>query len=234
MVKSWRYGENSATSDESGITFDLSGTPMDQEWRSSFEGLATSVAVLRQSWPEDLVCEMFEEAARHSPISATPPPITIAPPAPAKPRTRRTKKRPATPPAPPAPALVLAGLGSQALAILQARALRAAHLLDPTFATSSAGLAHVATDLEHAPGEELRSYETKLDVSRAFKVDVVSELRDGIGGPLPCPIYVRFWVVGLAADCKVTGRWDGRVLEPLVAGPAERLLAAREALLADP
>lgn len=120
--------------------------------------------------------------------------------------------------------------------ILQQRALRAAQLLDPRFSPSSESLNHTATELDHAPGKELRSYETVLDASApalAFRVDVVSELHDGIGGPVASPVYATFWVVGLAAECKVGGRWDGSVLTPVVAGPAERVVAAREALLGE-
>ncbi len=75
MPSYWSFGPASASADEGGITFDCSGTPMDQDWYCRFEELARKADILRQTWPEEMLVEMFVEAARCVPgLSSVPPP----------------------------------------------------------------------------------------------------------------------------------------------------------------
>jgi len=57
--------------------------------------------------------------------------------------------------------------------------------------------------------------------------DVISELQDGIGGPLSRPVRASFWIGGLPAGCSLSGRWNGLEVEATLTGPPA---AAHEAL----
>jgi hypothetical protein len=228
----WRSGRASAVCDDAGILFDCSGTPLDQDWHCRYDELTAFVHVLRQTWAEEVVGEMFAEAARRVPgLPAAPPPRP--PPAPVvrgNPfrKRRGARKPPAPPPASPPPT-VPPGFSDEALQALRARATRAARALDPAFPGALGAPLCTAVDLDFGPGLERRTYACAAE-GRSFTLDVIAEVRDGIGGPVPYPVRATFSIGGLPAGCAVSGAWTGHAVEAQVAGPEDRAAEALRVL----
>ncbi len=230
VIRGWTCGPCKAVLDEGGITFDTSGTPMDQEWHCSLDRLAEVAEVLRQTWPEELLVEFFAEAARLRPgIAPLPPPKAQVPAAPRLP-ARRTRAPKAVKPRSGTP-ICPHGFGSDALEALCLRVIGASHVLDPTFPLSLGRLQQEARDLDER--EERRSLRAGV-ANHAVAVVVVSEMQDGIGGPVARPVSASFNVIGLAEGCALCGTWDGLTVDATIEGPPQSRPQALGVLLDRP
>jgi hypothetical protein len=219
----WEHGSHVARMDDEGITFDMRGTPLDMEWWCALDRLADKVDVLRQTWPEAMLAEIFAEAARRRPgVAAVPPPPRPAAPAalPAvKPSGRRRRRRSGRAGAVAAPSPV-AGFGAETLERLCARLVDAARALDPALPRSLGPLETDGRDIS----DDLRTQvETRRTRGGAFAIVVRLELevQDGIGGPVAREVAASFACQGLPAGLALTATWDGRTLEPRIVAAAE-------------
>ena len=219
-----RYFESGAASarmDAGGVLFDLSGTPMDQDWHCPLERLSEKADVLRQTWPEEILREMFAEAARLQPglpVEPPPPgPIAVVPRIPSlRRRTKRLSEKRITSHGAEEPAIPR-GLELSALQALMFRVAAAAHAIDADFPLNPGVLALDSVDLDER--SERRSYSAGKD--REVRIVVDAEVRDGIGGPVPYPQSASFYVAGLRQGCSIRGSWDGVAAQAEVECPDE-------------
>lgn len=216
MSRVWHSGPSIAVLDEGGVSFDTRGTPMDQDWFCRLDELAGSAQVLRQTWSEEMLVELFAEAAKLQPgIPPLPPPVPRPPPA-SKPRRARAKKP--APPLPPPPLPALRGFDTSALEALAQRAIEAARLLDPTFPAAPGPLRLESRDLDER--EERLAYRAGT-AEQAISLVLTSEMQDGLGGPVARPASAHFNVLGLPSGCALHGQWDGRSIDATVEGPTQ-------------
>lgn len=230
VIRCWTSGPCKAVLDEGGFTFDTAGTPMDQEWYCSLEQLAASAEVLRQTWPEAVLVEFFAEATRLKPGIPPLPPPQAKPPAAPRPHTRR-RRAPKTVKAAPQLPTHPRGFGDDALEGLCARVIAAARTLDPAFPVSLGPLVQQTCDLDERA--ERRSLRAGM-ASHGVTVVVVSEMQDGIGGPVAHPVSASFRVVGLAAGNTLCGTWDGLTVVASAEGRPQACAQALEVLLGRP
>lgn len=228
-MRIFQSGPCSARVDETGVLFDMSGTPMDQDWHCPLEDLTKKAEILRQSWPEEMLREIFAEAARLRPgLPAEPPPPVPRGPQPKVPSLGRRRKL-RTPPdvklpdvRPPAPAAetlstVPRGLDLTALQALTHRIAAAARAIDTNFPADLGLLALDSVDVDER--SERRSFSAGGDVG--VRIVLYSEVRDGIGGPVPYPESASFYAAGLRQGCSIRGTWTGTQTQAEVECPAE-------------
>jgi len=212
----WRIGTKTAWLEESGLKVQSGGTMDEQEWSYPYEDLARVVMGLRQTWPEEMIIEIFAAAARARPdlVPPTPPPARRA-----EVDTREGQSGETE---------IAVGFDERALKGLLERAFAAARILDPSTPTMlGASLALVDRDVSWQ--REVWTYRAERE-RRAFVLYLEREVQDGIGGPVSHPVSASFSLVGLADGVAVGGTWTGRNVEPRVTGPPERVEAALNAL----
>ncbi len=219
VTRFWSAGPNTASLDDGGVTFDMSGTPMDQQWHCALARLADHADVLRQTWPESMLVELFAEAERAQPgIAPLPPPKPVA--REAVRRARRKRFR---------PEVLQLGFGGTALAALCTRVVTAARALDAEFPdVGPLVLEAFAEDAHH----QRSTYRAGATAQHAVVVVVTAVKQPGAPAK---PTLASFEVVGLAPGCSLRGSWNGTTVDaaprgaPALCVNAMRLLQAAAA-----
>jgi hypothetical protein len=227
----WEHGDAIARMDDEGVTFDTKGAPLDLEWWCALERLPEKIDVLRQTWPESIVAEIFAEAARRTrSVPATPPPPTKVAVSPAP--VRRRRKRAVEPAATAPVRSPVAGFGADALERICERLVEAARALHPAAPGTPGRLEPVERHLD----PDLRTQvETRRASSGSLHViaRIQSEVQDGIGGPVAREVAVTFACEGLPAGLRLGAEWDGHALVPSISAPDE-LAGRASAILSAP